>query len=65
MLITGYWDILDINEDLIDGNVVIASNFEFYLHGFDQNIIHTLMICMKFFFLVVNTVEEVFEMRYF
>ena len=65
MLVVTNRDIFDIDQHLIHRDVVVTAQLKFYLHGFDQDVVHTFMGRVELLLFVVDTVEQILKMRYF
>lgn len=50
------WDIINVNQDLLKGNIMACPYYKFIGYGIDQNLIHMLIFNMEFFLLIVNPV---------
>lgn len=62
-LVASYRYVFKVDEHLIDGYVIPAAYYKLDLHGLDKHPIHALMGGMKLLLLVVDSVEEILEMR--
>lgn len=61
LIVSAYRNVFNIDQDLIDGYIRTASNFQLELHGADQNLIHFFVSQMELFLLVVYPVQEIFQ----
>ena len=53
-------NVLEVDENLLNWDIFGAAKFQFNLHAFDENFIHLFILCVELYFLVVDTVEEIF-----
>jgi len=56
-VVFGERDVLEVDHDLVEGNVVIAAQLQLHLHGFDEQFVNTFVLDMELLLLVVETVH--------
>lgn len=57
-------DVLYVNQDFFNGNVLATTDRQFYLHCLHQDLVSLCVGPVELGFLVVHSVQEVFQVRY-
>ena len=58
-------DVFDVDENLIDGDVIVGSYLQLPFEGFNKNFVHFLVFAMELDSLVVDPVENVLQIGHF
>lgn len=58
-------DVLDVNENFLDGDVAATADSQLELHGRNQNFVHLFMGDVEFFLFIVDAVQQVLQIGYF
>lgn len=58
-------DVFDVDENLIDGDVIVGSYLQLPFEGFNKNFVHFLVSAMELDSLVVDPVENVLQIGHF
>lgn len=65
IIILAQRNIFNVDQSLLNRNIVLSSNDQLNLHCLHQNLISFNVIPMELGFLIVHSIQQVFEVRYF
>lgn len=54
-----------VDQHLFDWNVSLAAQLQLYLHAFDQDLVHFLVLSVELPLLVVDSVQQILDIRHF
>jgi hypothetical protein len=54
-------DVFEVEHDLVDGDVVVTTDFDFEFERLDEDVDEVVVLCKKLKFGVVDSVEDVLE----
>ncbi len=63
----GRRDVFDVNQNFADRGLrfLASADLDFHFHGFEENLVHWEIFAMKLGLFVVDSVENVLEVRKF
>jgi hypothetical protein len=65
VVVAGYRDVLEINQHLVNGDVLGTAQLQLHLHRLHQHRVHALVGRVELLLLVVDPVQQVFQVRHF
>ena len=56
-------NVVNVYQDLIQGYIIICPHAKLIGHRIDQHRVHTLILDMELFLFVVDSIEQIFDIR--